>query len=74
MLTKDNTLEIKGVAILCMIFFHLFGFPERIPTENISQWMGSPITKAFQICVPIYLFMAGWLAMYFHKERNNHSK
>lgn len=60
MLSKDNSLEIKGVAILCMIFFHLFGFPERIPTENISQWMGSPITKAFQICVPIYLFMAGY--------------
>lgn len=60
MLSKDNSLEIKGIAILCMVFYHLFGFPERIPAENISQWMGNPITKAFQICVPIYLFMAGY--------------
>lgn len=60
MLTINNTLEIKGIAILCMIFYHLFAFPEKIPTENILQWMGTPITKAFQICVPIYLFMSGY--------------
>lgn len=60
MLSKNNSLEIKGIAILCMVFCHLFGTPERIPIEDISQWMGSPITKAFQICVPIYLFMAGY--------------
>lgn len=60
LLTKNNTSQIKGIAILCMVFYHLFAFPERIPTDNISQWMGNPITKAFQICVPIYLFMAGY--------------
>ena len=60
MLSKNNSLEIKGIVILCMIFYHLFGFPERIPPENISQWMGNPITKAFQICVPVYLFIAGY--------------
>lgn len=60
MLTKQNTLEIKGVAILCMIFYHLFGFAERLPIENIQSWIGSPVTKAFQICVPIYLFMSGY--------------
>ena len=41
-----------------MVLFHLFGFPERIPTS--VQWMGMPIIKALQICVPIYLFMAGY--------------
>ena len=29
--TKENSLEVKGVAILLMLAFHLFGFPERIP-------------------------------------------
>ena len=55
-LTKDHSIQIKGAAILCMMLFHLFGFPERIPTS--AWWMGMPIIKALQICVPIYLFMA----------------
>ena len=57
-LTKDHSKQIKGAAILCMVLFHLFGFPERIPTS--AWWMGMPIIKALQICVPIYLFMAGY--------------
>jgi len=60
MLSKENTNQIKGVAILCMLLFHLFGFPERIPQENVQPWMGNPVTKAMQICVPVYLFMAGY--------------
>lgn len=60
MFTKVNTLEIKGVAVLCMIFYHLFAFPTKMPIENIQPWMGTPITKAFQICVPIFLFMSGY--------------
>lgn len=57
-LTKDHSIQIKGAAILCMMLFHLFGFPERISTS--AWWMGMPIIKALQICVPIYLFMAGY--------------
>lgn len=57
MLTKTNTLEIKGVAILCMIFYHLFAFPTRIPIEYVMPWNRSYV---FQICVPIYLFMSGY--------------
>ena len=59
-LTKNNTLEIKGFAILCMMFYHLFAFPERIPESIILPWMGSSIIKSLQICVSIYLFMAGY--------------
>lgn len=59
MLTKENTLQIKGAAILCMIGLHLFANPDRIPIES-PEWFGSPITKALQICVPVYLFMAGY--------------
>lgn len=59
-LTKDNTIQLKGMAILCMIIYHLFGFPERIPEEYVSSLMGNPIIKSFQICVPIYLFLAGY--------------
>lgn len=57
-LTKDHSIQIKGAAILCMMLFHLFGFPERISTS--AWWMGMPIIKALQICVPIYLL---WLDM-----------
>lgn len=59
-ITKENSIQVKGVAILCMIAFHLFGFPERIPNDYIYSWFGSPITKSFQICVPIYLFIGGY--------------
>lgn len=59
MLTKEESLEIKGVAILLMIMFHLFGFPERTP-EIYADWIGTPITKAFQICVPLFLFLGGY--------------
>lgn len=60
MLTKNNTVQIKGTAVLCMIFLHLFANPHRIPIESKLDWMGVSITHAFQICVPIYLFMAGY--------------
>ena len=58
--SKENSVQIKGGTILCMIAFHLFGFPERIPDTAVHPWFGSPITKALQICVPIYLFLAGY--------------
>lgn len=57
--TKENSLEVKGVAILLMLAFHLFGFPERIPVISI-EWIGSPVIKAFQICVPLFLFLGGY--------------
>lgn len=70
MLSKQNTLQIKGTAILCMIIFHLFGFPDRLPENIYIDWFGSPIMKAFQICVPIYLFMAGYGLQCTYQNRN----
>lgn len=60
MLTKDNTQQIKGAAILCMIVLHLFSDASRLPEAGRLAWMGHPLTHAMQICVPIYLFMAGY--------------
>lgn len=60
MISRQNSLQIKGVAILCMIAFHLYGFPERLPDGVNIWWMGTPMIKALQICVPIYLFMSGY--------------
>lgn len=59
-LSKNDSQKIKGLAILCMIFYHLFAFPERIPEKAVLPWMGTDIIKSFSICVPIYLFMAGY--------------
>lgn len=55
MITREDSLRIKGVTILFMIAFHLFGFPQRLPIDG-SAWMGSPIIKALQICVPYFYF------------------
>lgn len=60
MISRQNSLQIKGVAILCMIAFHLYGFPERLPDNVNIWWLGTPMIKALQICVPIYLFMSGY--------------
>lgn len=62
--SKYDSLKVKGFAILCMIFYHLFAFPERIPSFATLPWMGIGITKSFQICVPIYLFIAGYGLQY----------
>lgn len=57
MLSKQNTLQIRGGAIIMMVAYHLCGCPE-IYNEVHPEWYGSPITKALVLCVPIYLFLS----------------
>ena len=59
MLSKQNTLQIRGGAIIMMVAYHLCGCPERY-NEVHPEWYGSPITKALVLCVPIYLFLSGY--------------
>lgn len=58
--SKDYTLYVKGIAIFSMLIYHLFGKVGNIPSTHVSWWMQTPFLMAFQICVPIYLFMAGF--------------
>ena len=68
MFTKENTKQIKGVAILLMIAHHLFAFPERMPYGTSIQTpffvSGMELTELIggfgKICVSIYMFMGGY--------------
>ena len=64
-ISKESTLQIKGVAILLMLFLHLFNNSSRydgmeslfyIGTEPLCWW----ISQICGICVPIYLILSGY--------------
>ena len=64
MLTKQETSILKGVAILSMVFMHLFHsfFNTRLCTTTISidgEALVSIISSVC-ICVPMYLFLGGY--------------
>lgn len=67
MLTRKNTKQLKGMAVLLMLTHHLFTFPDRVPfglnlTNNIilNETIISLIGKFGQICVPIFMFLGGY--------------
>ena len=63
---KDKSLQLKGVAILMMLFLHLFNTLERVGecTTYINFLNGKPLVYAVArvcgLCVPIYLFISGY--------------
>lgn len=68
MFTKDNTKQLKGIAILLMLFHHLVAFPDKIPVginlttdivimeRELLEWLGG----FGQICVSLYMFLGGY--------------
>lgn len=66
-MTRDETLQLKGIAILLMLALHLFSDLDTVTAECdwlIPFWNGKPIVYAFSrvaaCCVPIYLFLGGY--------------
>ncbi|MBV5327319.1 MAG: acyltransferase family protein [Chlorobium sp.] len=67
--SSEDTVKVKGVAILMMFAFHLFSFPERLPPDGymsiIPHW---PFTHTIEevtgkfggLCVPIFIFLSGY--------------
>lgn len=62
---KDSS-YLKGVAILLMLWHHLFAFPERLGPGVAWQpvWPGVPVEQQLalfgKICVPMFLFLSGY--------------
>lgn len=52
LLTKNDTLAIKGIAILMMLFLHLF--------YDSDIYLLRKFSKFTNICVPIYVFLSGY--------------
>lgn len=65
-MTKSDTRELKGLAILMMLWLHLFSNPEMV--RQCTYWLsyvnGQPLayalTRLASSCVPIYIFLGGY--------------
>lgn len=63
---KNVSLQLKGVAILMMLFLHLFNRRELVELcdTTLYFWNGKPLVSALSrvaaFCVPIYLFVSGY--------------
>lgn len=73
-MTKQDSLELKGIAILMMLFLHLFNTEERVgECITFLQIAGKPfvylLSRLCGICVPIYIFITGYgLAASWYKD------
>lgn len=76
MLSKSETLQLKGSAILIMVLLHLFNRLDYVDKCTVViNFMGEPLVsqlaKFVEICVPLYLFLSGYgLFLQFKKTHN----
>lgn len=64
-MSKQDSLELKGIAILMMIFLHLFNTPDRVAECTNFLYIGSkPLallaSRICGMCVPIFIFITGY--------------
>lgn len=64
-LTKDYTKSIKGIAIIMMIFHHMFRTPSMYKGFSVSFYpfpesMVNNILTYFKLCVGTYAFLSGY--------------
>ena len=64
-LTKADSLAIKGIAILMMLYHHLYLGPDRFKSYDISfapfsQGLMVNVAFFFKICVSIFAFITGY--------------
>lgn len=74
--TIDDSLKIKGIAILLMIFHHLFRLKEFSYGFDVSFFpltigRTAQIATFFKICVPIFVFLSGYGLLHSYKKMKN---
>lgn len=77
-MTKSDTRQLKGLAILMMLWLHLFSYLETV--EQCSYWLmyfnGLPLahslTRLASCCVPIYIFLGGYGLAATYQTAPNH--
>lgn len=65
-MNKLQSVYLKGWAVLFMMFYHFGG--NLIAPEWRYDWSGNDWNKAFQMCVPIFLFLSGYGLMASYKN------
>lgn len=78
MFTKNESLQLKGVAILIMVFLHLFNQESNVALcDNFFYFNGRPLvlqlSKFAGICVGLYLFMSGYGLYLSYQNRGSSS-
>ncbi len=73
---KNDTLKIKGIAILLMIIHHLFRLEKYTQGFDISFYPISAgrmaqLATYFKICVPIFAFLSGYGILFSYKKMKN---
>ena len=63
--SKDNTLALKGIAIIMLLFHHCFSTVSRFENYSVSffpltQNFVVEMTLTFKICVSIFAFITGY--------------
>ena len=77
-MTKSDTRQLKGLAILMMLWLHLFSNPETV--HQCTYWLsyvnGQPLayalTRLASSCVPIYIFLGGYGLAATYKNAADH--
>ena len=61
-LDRDDSAALQGIAVILMVFHHLFGFPERIsvPYRLIFLSLESMLSYFGRICIPMLAFLSGY--------------
>ena len=78
-MTKEETQQLKGIAILMMVWLHLFGTNQEILDgceKYIYLWNGDPLIYAMRkfarMCVVFYTFLGGYgLCKVWQRENDN---
>lgn len=57
-LSKQDTSVMKGIAILAMLFHHMYGAPppDVVPYSGVLEWIG----VLGKVCVAMFLFCSGY--------------
>lgn len=76
MLLKSESVQLKGVAIMTMVFLHLFNRAENVDLCINSVYLfniplTSQLAKFAEICVPLYLFLSGYGLYILYLKNNN---
>lgn len=74
-ISKENSLMLKGLALLFMVILHLYNTPENLQDAfSLCAVQGMPLASWIaQGCNPVglYLFMSGY-GLYFTHNANSH--
>ena len=76
--SKRDTLVVKGIAIIMMVFHHCFMYPAKYKGQRVSFWPFSAenvniVCLQFKLCVPLFVFLSVYaLTLSLRKAEDGH--